>query len=726
VTGPIGGLGPGDAVGVAYAEVRFRGDKAPKDVARILDDAGDEGNDEMADIGDKWGDTLDKRLKSSTKNTGRDVARGISSGIEREGIKVTRETLQFDRDGSIVRRWVTTEAEKATRAVNEAAASGVFSKVGEAFTSAIGAGFNVSGRSPLIALLIPVIGIIVELVGAAIQAAGSLVAVLALVPNLIFSIGVQAGVLILAFHGVGEAISGAFAAKNADELNEAIKNLTPSAQEFVRSLLPIKDFISSLSKIAQEGFFSSFGNVLSRITEALGPSLPGQISAIASSLGTLFSQVLSFFGSAVFVRFLGNIIPSIMHWLDIMGPSLFSFLFGLTTFGNALIPFLNWFGETFAALLADIGGWLNDLSHDQSFLDWLDRMKETFNLLGHVIADAGIFIASFAGALDRAGGNDLIKAFSEQLLTLAGFFASDEGVKALEGLIHAAIILSQILVGLIVTLTMFFFLLETTAEFLKFLFGEIGDFFEWVGGGILDFVHWLGEVLGKFFTEDIPALWDFVKEKFGEFIEFLKAAFASGFETILGTILEIGGRLLSFLVFDLVGGIVFHIGQAIASVVEWVKGLGGRIADAAGDMLGVLYNAGRNVIAGLINGIRSMFGPLANVADQVFQILRDRAPFSPAKEGPLSGSGDPKLAGENIVTRLAEGMEIAAPELATASNNVMSNVTMGPGAVQMNFYGQPPSNAQAGGIGAAAGNSLADALAQRNTRLAIRSIGMAA
>jgi hypothetical protein len=41
----------------------------------------------------------------------------------------------------------------------------------------------------------------------------------------------------------------------------------------------------------------------------------------------------------------------------------------------------------------------------------------------------------------------------------------------------------------------------------------------------------------------------------------------------------------------------------------------------------------------------------------------------------------------------------------------------------MNFYGPTPTNAQATGIGAAAGNSLANTLAQRNTRLAVRSIG---
>src|SRR4051812_41761451 len=262
MTGPVGGLGVGDAVGVAYADVRFRGDNAPKDVARILDNASNEGNAEMEDIGDKWGDTLDKRLKTSTKNTGRDVARGISAGIEREGLKVVREVIRFDGKDNVGQRWVTYAAESVEQAVTTGPGSSAIKKAGEAFTSAIGAGFNVSGKSPLILFLVPLIGVIVELVGAALQAAAAVSALLFLIPNLVFALGFQAGVVMLAFNGISEAITGAFAAKNVDEFNKAVEKLTPSAKDFVGEIVLLRDTFKGLQQLAQEGFFSGIGDAL--------------------------------------------------------------------------------------------------------------------------------------------------------------------------------------------------------------------------------------------------------------------------------------------------------------------------------------------------------------------------------------------------------------------------------------------------------------------------------
>ena len=81
------------------------------------------------------------------------------------------------------------------------------------------------------------------------------------------------------------------------------------------------------------------------------------------------------------------------------------------------------------------------------------------------------------------------------------------------------------------------------------------------------------------------------------------------------------------------------------------------------------------------------------------------------------------IAGATIVQRIATGMEMEAPGLRDASSMATSNVLVGAGAVQMNFYGQTPTTAQASGIGADAGNSLAATIAQRNARLAVRSLG---
>lgn len=706
MTGPVGGAL--DPVGVAYADIRFRGDKAPKDVSRILDNASDEGNDEMEDIGDKWGDTLDKHLKTSTKNTGRDVARGISAGIEREGLRVTRETIEFDRDGNIGRRWVTSAVDSVTKAIKDEEGSGAFKKVGEAFTSAVGAGFNVSGRSPLIFLLIPLVGIIGELIGAAVQAAGALSALLFIIPNLVFAIGAEAGVLILAFQGIGEAISGAFAATNAEELQKALEGLTPAAQEFVKQLLPMKDLFNQLQDIAQQGFFAEFGNILQRVFNANSPfflTLAANIGPLAESLGRLARTLVGFLNDPAFLRFVSWIIPQITTWLDKFGPSMLSFLNGLSNIGFALLPLFVWFGDVVNNALSDFGGWLADLSTDQDFLNWLEEVKGDLAGVWEVLKQAGRFLFIFTKQLNSAGGDKLVSDLATQLKVLANFLGSEAGLKAIEGMIHTIQVLSFLFTIFVLDVLFFFTSLEIALEWLKnTAWPAITGFFT----GIAD--AWNNT-------------WGGAEETFTSFGTNISGAITAFKDGAIATFTQFRDDVI-FHFTNARDNIVNAFHQAIDNVRNFFSNLPTTIANAVGDLYGTLRNAGANLIAGLINGALSMLGPLRGAFSWLMQNgVLSFLPHSPAKEGPLSGEGDPMIAGATIVERIATGMEMEAPQLGAASAVATSNVLLGTGAVQMNFYGQTPTNAQAGGLGAAAGNSLATTLAQRNTRLAIRSIG---
>lgn len=703
--------GPVDPVGVAYADVRFRGDKAPKDVARILDDASDEGNHEMEDIGDKWGDTLDKHLKTSTKHTGRDVARGISAGIEREGLKVTRETIQFDKDGNIARRWVTTAVDSVQKAIKEEEGSGAFKKVGETFTSAIGAGFNVSGRSPLIALLIPVIGIIAELIGAAIQAVGSLSALLFVIPNLVFAIGAEVGVLLLAFHGVGEAIQGAFAATNADELNKAIKNLTPSAQEFVKSLLPMRDLFKELQQIAQEGFFSELGNIFERVFNASSPfftTLQRNIGPLAESLGGLFRTLVGFLNDPAFLRFVNWIIPNVSAWIDRFGPAVLDFLNGLSNIGYAVLPLFVWLGDVLNGALSDFGKWLADLSTDPDFLSWLEEVKGELGLVWEVVKEAARFFFILFKQLDAAGGEKLLKQLAEAFLVIGNFLASDAGQKALEGLIHAILLLAYAFDFLLLAFLFFFTSLEVSAEWIKnTLLPAITGFFSNIKQAWEDFWGGAEDTYNETTTAISTGITNFTAS--------VTATFTGFRDNVIATFTETRDNIVN----------AFH--YAIDSVGNFFSDLPTIIANAIGDLSGTLLDAGGQLIQGLINGALSHLEPLKSAFSYLMQNgVLSFLPHSPAKEGPLSGKGDPMIAGAAIVDRIATGMEMEAPNLAAASTVATSSVLMGAGAVQMNFYGQTPTQQQAAGIGAAAGDSLANVIAQRNARLAVRSVGAVA
>ncbi|MCD0450762.1 phage tail tape measure protein [Actinocorallia sp. API 0066] len=103
------------------------------------------------------------------------------------------------------------------------------------------------------------------------------------------------------------------------------------------------------------------------------------------------------------------------------------------------------------------------------------------------------------------------------------------------------------------------------------------------------------------------------------------------------------------------------------NLVAWLRGLPGRILAALGRLNMLLYNAGRNVITGLINGITSMIGRVGSAMSGIASRIRNFLPFSPAKEGPLSGKGSPDLAGAKIGGMLADGITSSATLVRGAS-----------------------------------------------------------
>lgn len=116
--------------------------------------------------------------------------------------------------------------------------------------------------------------------------------------------------------------------------------------------------------------------------------------------------------------------------------------------------------------------------------------------------------------------------------------------------------------------------------------------------------------------------------------------------------------------------IVGAVSSAVGSLMGVVSGVPGRILGALGNLGSLLYQAGVNVIQGLINGIMAMVGRVSSAISSVASTIRGALPFSPAKWGPLSGSGSPDLAGAKIGGMLAEGMHSSVGDVVSASQRM--------------------------------------------------------
>lgn len=107
--------------------------------------------------------------------------------------------------------------------------------------------------------------------------------------------------------------------------------------------------------------------------------------------------------------------------------------------------------------------------------------------------------------------------------------------------------------------------------------------------------------------------------------------------------------------------------DAINDAWRVIKNLG---ADAGT----LLWNAGVNIIKGLIGGIKSMIGSVGSAISDVTSEIKNHLPWSPAKKGPLSGSGAPEIGGRNIVKLMAQGITSATPQIEAAMTHLTGTI----------------------------------------------------
>lgn len=679
------------SLGDAWVDVHANTDPFEREAERGIRKGAKDAEDDFKEVGEEIGETITDSMGKEFKESGPKLARSIEDGIKKRKVR-TKVTVEVDKDNNVVRRWVSTITDEVEEAFTKSTTpGGPFSRIGTGIADAIGAGFNVSGKSPLIVFLIPLLGAVVGLVLAAVQAVGALVAILIVIPALIGAIALEVGVVMLAFEGVGKAIKGAFAAKNTKELQEALKGLTPAAQEFVKGLLPLKQFFSDLRKLAQENFFKELRDVIPKIAHALGPSFFKGFAALSAQMGRLFRHIGLFLASPIFVDFIKDLFPATIRFLRIFGPGFVAFLSGLIEMVDAALPFLTSLGEIITGNLMSLGVMFSDIAKDPAFQLWLDDMRNTlestFELLGQIIAFLGVFMAQ----LNASGGQALIDSLVNAVGLLSFFFASGVGQKAMEGLVDIAIISIKAFTGFIIILASIFALLEVIGEYFKndFIPNLVTGLLA-IGDGIINigqFFWWLLTKIVEFYNNATRTVSGVGKSVADTFIR-MRAAVIAAVVQILTQIISIRGRILAA-----------------------VAGFGS-----------LLFNAGRNIILGLVNGIKSLFNYLVSTMGWLAQTVRSYWPFSPAKTGPLSGRGDPKFAGQKIIQRIAEGMRMEAPELRSSSVEATSNITFGPNSIRVGFEGVVPTPQQAATTGSAVGTGILDQLAARNTRLAVRTM----
>jgi hypothetical protein len=605
--------------------------------------------------GHSAGKSVAKGIDEELGHQGNTFAHTIEKGFKDHKVHVGGDAFDVDKNsigntfGKAFRDIESIVEDAFTRGGGSNNGKGPFGFLTESIKDAVGAGFNVSGKSPLINPLIPVFGALGSLIGAVVEGVQGLISVLLGLPTIIGAIGLQVGALFLAFRGVGGAIQNAFAAKTPEDFKKAIEGLTVPAQKFVTTLVPaLRLFNDVLTKGAQASFFGALGDkIIPRELKNLQDILYPAINKISIQLGNFVARFATILENPLLKKVVSDYVELIYRWLYNFEPALNHFVAGLLDFIDGMMPLANAIGAMVIKWLHQLGDWFFKMGNDSKFQDWLVKNLSLFGDFVDLLLQAGKFIDGLIISFDRAGGAQLFGPLMGSLKMLTDFFNLPIGQKALLGLIHLLEILLFLFDGLVIAIG------ETLAAL-----EQVG---EWLADVVIGWQH-IGDSAG--------IVWKKIHDKFNELI---------------------------------------------GDVEHWIL----HFFDGWGDWI---FRVGANLIINFVNGMISMFQYGFDAVKNFIGGLADLLPGSPAKKGPLSGSGYTYVRGQHMVKDFARGIRQSMGDVTSSTMNMVNSINFGPGAVRVDFNGAVPTEQQAHMTGSAAGMGIVDQLNQRNVEFAARTL----
>lgn len=684
-------------LGDAYIDVHANDDPFRRELPDGLHQATKDAEKILDDVGKVWGDKLGKSTADELEKHGPEMGRAMEKASEKVKVKVRSEFDYYnvrDKKGRFAKRIADDLEGEIEQAFKTATGpGGPFQKIGGDIGEALGSGFNLSGKNSLLGVLVPVIA---ALVAGLIQLINLAAGIVLTLPGAITAVALQVGVLFLAFKGLGTAISGAFAAKNAKELQAAIKNLTPQAQTFVKSLLPLKDFFISLQKVVQSKFFSAFGNAIPQIFKALGPTFFSGLTSLAGALGTAFRTLALIFASPIFKTFLSDVFTRTIDWLKQFAPAFSHFLQSFFGIADQALPFLTQLGLAISLNLDALGTFFDNLNKSGAVKSWLASLGPTLDSFFRLFGSLNVLIVTLLNTTDKAGGKSVLDTLADALDRLSIFFASPAGVKALEGLIDIGNIAIKMFVGLVVVIGLVAAAIEKVGEIIH----------SWVRGSNIEFEivrNWfigVGKTIGNW-VSDVGHFFIWLGEKIQQAWDFIRR---------------------------MVHGIVGDIGSRINAMIGFFASIPSRIRAAIGDLGSLLFNAGKSLVQGLINGIKHMIQPLQDVLSWITAHLphwkgpedKDMKILEPAGRAVMGGFITGLQLGAKDLRDALTGITQSIAGSGTSTTNTQS-INFTPGSINISFMGNPTPD-QAYQTGVAVGAGINSQLAVRNVALGVRRL----
>lgn len=634
-------------------------------------------------------------------------------------------------------------------------------KVGDVFSAVVG-----FAKVGLIAAAIPAV---LGLGGALLD----LIPLLLLLPGLIAGLLATILPLVVAFKGMGDAIS-AMVSGDLDKFNEALKKLAPSAQRVLKEIKGLLPQLRNFGKVVQEAFFKPLVGAFTPLVKFLFPTLQQGFATVSGALGRFVRQFLDLLSANDIVKDIGKLFASVGKTIDMFTPTaikLFGTLFGIMEHG---LPFIE---RAFAVLNSGLGKFADWLSQAMKTGDF-DRMLESAFATLKDLWELTKAIGSLIGALfGDAGdeGRNFIQNITIAVQRLADFLRTAEGKESLQTLLDTLKSVGVAVVALGEAIAFTFKAFQFFADALEAVVGWVKSAWDWlkklwgvITEGASDVVGWLQSV-GRWFADLGSTVWGFIRGAgsaiagwFTSVVEFFKALPGRILEAIMalpGEISRIGQaafdaffRAIGFIsaqvvmfvmdipekfrqlreavvsrvvetvnavgqwfselplraqiwfsqlwttvtnwvtqtaysIYNTLANIPLRVGNffrdtwnqastatsnGVNNLMSFVRSIPGRVRDALSGAGSWLYQTGRDIIHGLINGISSAIGAAIDAVKRAVNGIIDGAKRAVGAHSPSTKFRDE--VGRWIPPGIAEGIKAEMPALERYLGSALDNL----------------------------------------------------
>lgn len=219
-------------------------------------------------------------------------------------------------------------------------------------------------------------------------------------PTLVGAAGAAAATAALAFNGMGDALKSI---GDDAAFEEAVANLTPSAEAFARSVKSIVPAIGELRDAAQERFFDGMANQFDRLATGIMPVLQEQIPHMAEALGDLGDRMLRAFSDDEGIQNWNRGLSAMNEGFRRMAPGVEDFFSGLHRMvavgAEELLPAL---GDAVSDLGERFNNWANEGNLTRIFDQAKKGLQDFSSMVGSAWTGLSGFFSSMADGADAS------------------------------------------------------------------------------------------------------------------------------------------------------------------------------------------------------------------------------------------------------------------------------------------------------------------------------------